>query len=584
MVEPLRANPAPATKVCATAFNRHGTRCAAGYEDGLVRVWDFASGALITECRPGKFAVDAITFLGDGNEFVTNIASATGKLEIWSCGTSPATPIRTVEKVGAAITELLSAPDGNSFVVLGLGGRAWLCDKSGQIRKDLAELAGGQIYAAAFSPDGARIAVAGAAVQFFDPRAEQFGAKSPPVGGGRVQSLVVRPDGGVNATIKDAARTVVRQFTPDLGSFDVVPIESHRATLALGGDGETLLLSTGDQKQLRLGQLPALGRRSIAINESAVFGSVSASSDGQRIATLIQPGHLPPTIWRFQIAIWNAATLEQTAVSLSLPNGAFPTALAHDPESASIAIGCEAARDSHGEVLLGQPLPDGPLSFQLLGSNSRPVGALAFAPGGRDLFSGSHGAPSDPTAEIVHWDTAVGAEIGRVMHSAPIFALAVSPDGRWLAVGDIDGSVTLLPADTLDSSKVIRLAVGAPVGALAFSPLGDQLACGTAKGRVVILRRDGDRLTPVCEPIQSGASISAVRFGADPRLVFVSTNQPDSGVTAWNTDLGRAVGPALPVPGVIRDLAAPANGSAIISLTSDGRLTMIPLTPATAVP
>jgi hypothetical protein len=97
------------------------------------------------------------------------------------------------------------------------------------------------------------------------------------------------------------------------------------------------------------------------------------------------------------------------------------------------------------------------------------------------------------------------------------------------------------------------------------------------KGRVVILRRDDDRLTPLCEPITTGATVRALLYGVDPRLLFVGTSQRDAGVTAWNTDTGRAVGPTIPLAGTIQKLAAQAAGFAIFSLTTDGRLTMIPV-------
>ena len=68
-------------------------------------------------------------------------------------------------------------------------------------------LSGGQIFAASFSPDGTHIAVAGTTVQSFDPRTEQFSAKSPAIAGGPPKSVVVPADGGVSVVIEDGSRT-----------------------------------------------------------------------------------------------------------------------------------------------------------------------------------------------------------------------------------------------------------------------------------------------------------------------------------------------------------------------------------------
>ena len=215
--------------------------------------------------------------------------------------------------------------------------------------------------------------------------------------------------------------------------------------------------------------------------------------------------------------------------------------------------------------------------FKRLGSHRNSVNALAFAPHGRFLVSGSLDDDDTSTAEIVCWDADAGVERCRTVHPASINALAISPDGRWLAVGDEAGIVTLFPAETLPPSKAVPHSLGAAVTALAYSSDGEQLAVGMVNGQLVLLNRIGDRLAPVGDPISVGADVAA-QFGADPRVLYVCTIQHDAGITAWNTDTGSNGRPTVPEPRYNPTLAAPRAGSAIISLTTDGRLTMIPST------
>lgn len=85
-----------------------------------------------------------------------------------------------------------------------------------------------------------------------------------------------------------------------------------------------------------------------------------------------------------------------------------------------------------------------------------------------------------------------GAQVGRVGRDGAVLAksetmslsaLALSPDGRSLAVAGLEGRVALLAADTLEVQKRLHVSA-ARVTCLAWHPSGSRLAVGNADGEV----------------------------------------------------------------------------------------------------
>src|SRR5262245_53292443 len=81
---------------------------------------------------------------------------------------------------------------------------------------------------------------------------------------------------------------------------------------------------------------------------------------------------------------------------------------------------------------------------------SKPVNALAFSPDGKTLGTGdgwltrTEDATAIRTGEVKLWDVDAGTErlsIGEYPNA--IHSLAFSPDGRTLAIGCFEGTVTL---------------------------------------------------------------------------------------------------------------------------------------------
>ena len=76
----------------------------------------------------------------------------------------------------------------------------------------------------------------------------------------------------------------------------------------------------------------------------------------------------------------------------------------------------------------------------MLGHDS-PIYGVAFSPNGRYLATTS----IDGTVDV--WDWASGQEVARVAHEASVFTAAFSPDGRQLATGGDDRTARIWTVD-----------------------------------------------------------------------------------------------------------------------------------------
>jgi WD40 repeat protein len=253
-------------------------------------------------------------------------------------------------------------------------------------------------------------------------------------------------------------------------------------------------------------------------------------------------------------------------------------AIAMCPVSSQIAVGCEAVNGANGAVLIGEPTADGAISLQTLGFHTHNVNAVAFSPDGRSVFSGGAiNARNGEPAKIARWDTKSRTLAGQFAHSKSIVKLAISPDGKWIAAGDVDGTVLVLPAENLSDEANLRFTADAYVSALAFSADGHSLVCGTLKGQVVVLRFDKGVLARERELPGVFARVSALRFSHNLQTLYVGTRAPDNGIVGWNAQLGLKVGTPFPLPGVLVDFDIADGSPAIIALTSDGRVTTVPI-------
>ena len=128
------------------------------------------------------------------------------------------------------------------------------------------------------------------------------------------------------------------------------------------------------------------------------------------------------------------------------------------------------------------PLPDlaDPALQRVLTGHTSGVPAVAVAPDGSWLASGSY----DSTVRI--WDAATGQQRATITDGIDsVHAVAVAPDGSWLASGSYSGRVRIWDVATRQQRATITGHTGS-VNAVAAAPDGSWLASGSDDGTVRI--------------------------------------------------------------------------------------------------
>ncbi len=109
-----------------------------------------------------------------------------------------------------------------------------------------------------------------------------------------------------------------------------------------------------------------------------------------------------------------------------------------------------------------------------------------------------------------------------------VFAVAFSPDGRYLASGALFGDIDLWDTTTWELARTVKSKKNR-YSNLAFSPDGRLLAVGASNNQIQLW--DVDTLAPVGQLDGGLGRIEAVAFSPDGELL--ASGSSDGGVQLW---------------------------------------------------
>jgi RNA polymerase sigma factor (sigma-70 family) len=373
---------------------------------------------------------------------------------------------------------------------------------------------------------------------------------------GWINAFAFAPDGKTLASI--GSGNTVRLWDVATGK-ELCEHSSHRNgfhALAVSPDGRTVA-SAGWDEDVRLWDA-ATGR--LRHRLTARDGSLHAprfSADGRTLTALGDDG---------KARIWDVATGEERRQ--------FPVAAAGlyeqhalSPDGTTWASVLPGSQNRTTDIVLWDATTG--RKRQVLAGNVWWIGALAFAPDNRALYSWSG------EKKVRSWDTTTGKGLREFAAGAPyIYTGRFSPDGNWFACGGRER--VLLLYDMATGTEVRRITIPGmreDRPSFAFSPNGRLLALGDEEGTIHLVELASGKFRRRLTGGHQGG-ISALLFSTDgKRLVSGST---DTTALVW--DLTRRNGKRQPLGAADLDAcwAALASADAERADQAIGRLAASP--------
>jgi WD40 repeat protein len=516
--------------ITAVAISGDGKSVASCSNDGMVRIWNVATGEEVRSIRLG-WATPSLAFGAGGK---TPAATGGSIVFIWDVATGK--EVHRLVGHRFFIPRMGVSTDGAKLV--SGDGQGVVCLWDAGTGKQVRQLSLGQgASAVAISPDGKTVAAASinGKVVLWDAgtgqERRQLAAHKRSVAG-----LAFLP--GNKTLVSVQVDGLIRLWEIETGKM-VRQIEQQGTsvlTMALSRDGKKLALVSGNG--LQLWDLQAGRRIGPPGGHDGAVAFLTFSGKGGRVTTAGGDG---------MFRIWEAATGKPGRASGPTDTTCSPTALS---ASGRVAAGLAPA----GEVILWD-VQAGKMLRKI--ADAKATGTAALSDDGRTLATASQ------VGEVRLWDVATGKELRKfAARQGVLLALAFSPDGEVLASSGGNGLVRLWRVKT--GRELRQVNVRGVAYRLVFSSDGRALASGGHDPVVRVWETATGQL--VRELSGHRGYVMALAFSPDGRHLAAGNWM---GVRLWDLATGKARGELLGYQGDGVSLGFSPDGKVLASAGSD---------------
>jgi WD40 repeat protein len=422
------------TEVNSVAFSPDGEHLASAGGDGTIKVWNSKTGKVVQTLGTHADSVYAVAFHPDGNHLASvDAGRKTAALKVWDLKTGQQVfdgPGDAEHNIGTAYGVAFSA-DGR-HVATGSDGAVNVWDWKD--RRQLHALPGHakRAISVAFSRDGKLLASGSfqGSLKLWDAQTDAPPIRTVPAHIGPVSALAFNADGGRLASA--GFDRFVKVWDVNTGQL----IHSLRHTgivrcVAFSRDGRRLA-SAGEDKTVRVWDTTT-GREVLGLRGHTDWcATLAFSPDGRRLASASRDG---------TIRLWDATPIRGHAGQEAL------TFSQHSDEVWSVAVspdGQRVASAGYGTVVKVWDPETGTEIVNFRGHDTV-VFRLAWQPDGQRIASAGW---ADGAFTVKVWDARTGEVVFALPGGPEHFAVAFSPDGRYMVTGRHNGDLQVWNAQT----------------------------------------------------------------------------------------------------------------------------------------
>ncbi|WP_414624790.1 AAA-like domain-containing protein [Calothrix sp. CCY 0018] len=493
------------------AFSPDGKTLATGSWDTTIKLWDMASGKLLTTLQGHQDAVLSVDFSPDGKTLATGSWDKTIKL--WDMASGKLQT--TLQGHQGAVTSVAFSPDGKTLATGSVDRTIKLWDMaSGKL---LTTLQGhqNQVWSVAFSRDGKTLATGSVdkTIKLWDMPSGKL-LTTLQGHGDAVESVAFSPDGKTLAT--GSVDRTIKLWDMASGKL-LTTLQGHQDyvySVAFSPDSKTKTLATGSRDStIKLWDMGSGKILTTLKGHQDDVISVAFSPDGKTLAT----GSRDSTI-----KLWDMASRQLLTTLQGHQNQVWSVAFSRD--------GKTLATGSVDKTIKLWDMPSGKLLTTLQGHGDA-VESVAFSPDGKTLATGS----VDRTIKL--WDMASGKLLTTLKgHQDYVFSVAFSPDGKTLASSSGDKTIKLWD---MASRQILTTLEGHQhqVFSVAFSPDGETLASSSWDDTIKLWDIASRQILTTLKGYQH--DVMGVAFSPDGKIL--ASGSSDNTVKLWDIASGKFI-------------------------------------------